>query len=314
MGVTTIHGLYAVKIGATTLGGITQQGMPTGTEVRGEPRSGEEYARILAMVAQNPRITFSTEHIATALGACGLAGVDMNTSALTLYAQKAAAGGSRAAGSVHNSYNVDYGILVPRRLTCDHQGDAALNYEALIAYDGLVDPIVLSGSAALPAASTTKERFSIGTVKIGAVTLAEVKSIEIDFGITAVQESSDSDVWPSFAYIQQTQPTITLRGISADWFNAAAVPIGGLSGSHANTIIYLRKRLDGGASWGAGQSFGYVANASAVHIKFTAAGLVYVDDGFSANNNTPGEVSLVMPLQYDGSNAPLTIDVASAIT
>jgi hypothetical protein len=135
------------------------------------------------------------------------------------------------------------------------------------------------------------------------VALAQLLGLEIDFGLRVRKDSSDSEIWPQFVSIEVAQPRITLRGNRSKWFGAAGVPLAGLNGTHANTSLYLRKRAAGGT---------FVANATAEHIKFTAAGLAYVDKPGSFSGNNPGETSITLVTKYDGTNYPITVNTAIA--
>lgn len=307
MTVATKHGLYGVEIDATLIGGITNLGTRTGEEVRNEPTSGEIYARFQSLVAQKPGAEFTTLNIAAALDACGLTGVDIGglAAGLNLYAQKHVEGGTRAGAASHRKYTIKDGILVPRVLSVDHQGDATLRYEAVAIYDGANDPIVIADSQSLPGGLTDAQRFTIGPVTIESVSLAQVRRFELDFGLQVVSEGADSDIWDTFISIESIQPQITLRGIDVEWLKSTNIPLLGKAVTHTNTAIYLRKRAAGGT---------FVADGTAEHIKFTAAGLATIDTPFEADGNDAGETSLTLPLKYDGVNVPLVINTTSAIT
>ena len=308
MSISNAHGLYGVVIDSTVIGGIGRLFINTGTEVRGEPSSGEVWARFQSLVAQKPRAQFNTMALAAALAKSALTGASIAgmTAGLNLYAQQHAAGGTRTSGSAHRKHTIKHGLLVPRRLTCEHQGDAVLEYEAIITYDGSNQPVVLTESQALPAGLTDAERFTLGPVTIESILLAQVRRFELDFGIEVKTEGSDSDIWDTYCSIESIQPTLTLRGIDLNWWkDSGGVPLTGKAATHANTKIYLRKRAAGAT---------FVADETAQHIKFTADGLAHIADGFSADANNKAEVSLVLPMYYDGTNNPLVVNTASAIT
>jgi hypothetical protein len=292
---TVKYGLYGVQIGATLIGGITGNNFMTGSEVRGEPTSDEIYARFQSLVAQKMTVDFTTLAVSSALTACGLTGVSLGTSALTFHAQKHTSGGSRAGESSHRKYACATGLLVPTRLTCDHQGDASLSYAAtLISSDGSTTPVTITEDQTLPAGIDDDERFTLGDVTIEEEVLTSVKSLDIDFGIEVVSEGAGSDILDTFVSIQAIQPTLRLTGIDPLWLKSDAVPITGLNATHANTSIVLRKRSDGGGFAGAND------------ITISAAGLARIEQGFSAPGGGPATCSLVMPLVYDGTNAPIT--------
>jgi len=306
MGVTRKHSLYAVGLGATLLGGITRQSIALGSEVRREATSGETYARFQSLYAQKIAPGFSTKCIATALTACGTVGASIADMAggLALYAQKHADGSSRTAGSNHRKYGFTRGILAPKNLTVDHRGDALLTYDAVVVYDGTNEPMVITDSVALPAGITDAERFTLGPVQIGGVTLTGVHNLSIDFGLDVVGESADSDIWDTFASIRQILTTIRLTGIDVEWLKAAAVPLAGLVATRANTAIYLRKRAKGSS---------FVAAATAQHIQFKASGLATIETPFEGQGSDGSQTTLSLPLDYDGSNAPLAITVGIAL-
>lgn len=315
MGVDRLHTLYAVHLfadsmgAAVLIGGITQLDVPTGTEVRSEPTSGDPYPSHQAIVAQRPRANFTTHHIARALDATGLVGIPLKSVTnfgLRLYAAKYAEGSTPASGSNHLRWTIREGVLVPRRLSVSHQGDATLTYEVLVTYDGTNAPIVATDSVELPTGLVDDERFTLGAVTVGGVPLPQVTGFDIDFGLGAETEGSNSDVWDTHSSIRTVRPMLTLRGIDATWFKDSVIPLVGRAGTHANTAIYLRKRTDDGAT--------FVDGATAEHIKYTACGLAYVDQIFSAQTNQPGEPAVMMPLRYDGTNYPLVVDTTSALS
>ena len=300
--VTNLHLISGVGVGATILGGITAQDLALEHELGGEAKSGELYARYQALYSQKYTPGFTTEDVAAALGACGATGLSLATSALALHAIKQADGGNVAAGGVHRSYTFSKGILFPKLLTCEHQGDASISYGAVvISADGSTSPLVIGETATVPAI-TIHSAHTLGAIAIGAKSLTHCKKLEIEFGLECVSEGADSDILDTFATLRAVVTEIRLSGIDTTWLKSDTVPESGLVGTHANTTIYLRKRAAGGT---------FVADATAEHIKFTAAGLAVIDKALGGN---PNEVDLRMPLSYDGTNAPLTISAASAIT
>jgi hypothetical protein len=303
-----MHGIYAVKLGGTVIGATSKRGVRTGTEVRQQATSGEVYARFQSIYAQNPMADFATRQIAVALGACGLTGTALTSSApFLVYAQKHTEGGTRTAGGNHRMWTIKEGICYPSRLTVDHQGDAVLEYVVLATYDGVNEPVVISESQSLPAI-TDAERFTIGSVSLhdgsSAYTLPQVRRMEINFGISAEQVGADSDIWPTSCRIVEIDPSITFSGIDSEWWKSTVLPLTGRNITHASTKIYLRKRAAGST---------FVADGTSEHIKFTAAGLPH-PDGFEGSGNGLDEVTVNLPLRYDGTNAPLVINTASAIT
>lgn len=314
MGIVRRHTLYGVQrfdgSAPTMLGGIKGQVIETQPEVRNDTSSGEVYPTHLALVAQNVRATFSSTDLATCLALIGITGLALtDDNPLNLYAYAHALGGSRTAGATHRSYTFNSGIVVPRRITADHQGDARIEYEVLPVYDGTNDPVVITDTVTPPTNGTDTARFAIGGAAIEGIAFSHFRSWELDFGLIVDQEGADSDIWPTFVSIQEAMPVFRFRGVDVEWLKAAAIPLTGLSGIHANTKFFLRKRQQGSTN-------GYVANGTAQHISFTANGLAVVESAFdgTADRNPPAEVSIAMPLKFDGTNAPVVVNTATAIT
>ena len=96
-----------------------------------------------------------------------------------------------------------------------------------------------------------------------------------------------------------------MSGTALGWFADARVPLAGLAFAHANTTLYLRKRLSKST---------FVANNVAEHVKFTACGMAVIEDAARIGSSDDAEISLSLPLTHDGSNDPLVVDTSSAIT
>lgn len=318
MSVALLHGLEAVKIDVndattTVLSGTDRYRLATNSQISNTITDGDYYARIQALVAQQNTAMFETLHVAQALALCGLEGLRVSATGgsktgITFFAKKQTEGGTRASGSVHDAYNYKEGIMVPRRLICEHQGNARIEYEILATWDGTNLPVVISTTQALPTNPNTPELFTLGPITLdldGTPTaFTQVRQFELDFGINAETLGADSDIWDTFARIADIQPSITLRGIDKAWFAATKVPLTGVQIDHAGTVIALRKRLHGTT---------FVADATAEHIGITAAGMAVVDTPFDASGNQVGETSIRIPLRYDGTNLPAVIDTTYAL-
>jgi len=309
MAVTNRYGLYGVQVETTLLGGMTRQAIRFGSTLRNEPRSGEVYARFQSLVAQKPGATFATEHVGAALDIIPLTGFNLENgvNGLHLYSQKWQSGGSRDTGAVHIRDQIKVGILALRRLSCDHQGDAVLELEAVAGWNGSdVDgPILRTNNISVPTGLTTGERFTLGKITVGGVVLTHFRSLEFDFGLEIVSEGSESEIWDRFVAVRSIQPRMTVRGINLQWFLATgAIPMIGKAGIHANTTVYLRERKAGGT---------FELDATITHIQITGDGYITIDTPMDASGLEAGECTLMMDFRYDGTNAPLLIDTTAAI-
>lgn len=306
MAVSKTHGLYAVEAGAAVIGGITQCNASLGTSAESEATSGEVFARQVAIRAQSPAASFTTLAIAQMLAIAGTQGVDIATltGGIKLYLQKFKDGGTREGASSHRKYAIADGIMVPQTLSVQHQQDAQLPYQIITKYDGSNDPIVESDGVSVPSGVADNQRFSLGPVTIAGVTIDHVKSLDLDFGIDAQTEGADGDVWDTQTFIRFIRPVLTIRGIDPTWLKSTNIPRLGKAATHANTTFYLKKRADAGT---------FVANGSAVHIKFTADGLATVDQPFDASGQDAAETVLTLRMRYDGTNDPVVVTLNSVI-
>jgi hypothetical protein len=308
MSATEIHGAFGIEAG-TTLLPITQQDAALGTEIRSETPSGQISPRILSITRQQPVVNFTTHKLASALAALPLAGKSVAdiSGGLNFYGYKRQDASSFAGGAVHRKYGVAKGIVIPMALAVNHQGDATLSYQAVITYDGVNAPIVLTEDVAIPSGLEGDERFTLGPITLGNIAFTHVRSLNIDFGIEVRREGADGEIWDRFVTIHRVAPVITVRGVGLEWFKASGgVPITGLQATHANTLLYLRKWDPSGSA--------VLADGVAQHVKFTACGVVVVDPPFDADTPTDtAEAGLRLECRDDETNAPIVATLNQAI-
>jgi hypothetical protein len=306
MSLSEKHSLAAAVLDTDVLGGCTQLQVTLGSEVDHETADGELYPQIVALKAQNPKATWQTRAVATALDLVGLAGVNIDdlTAGLLLYGLKRDGVGI-AAGSVHRQYKAVNGVLVPTTMSVDHQGSCVLSYEATVGWDGTNDPWEVVDNVAAPSGATDVQRFSIGGITLGAIALTGFTQMQVNFGAKAVAEGADSDIWPTLVTVEEIKPVFSLTGRSVStWFKDSAIPHVGKALTHANTSLYLRKRAAGGT---------WVSGVTAEHIKLTVAGMAVIDTAFDASGSGGGTCSIQVYAIDDGTNAPIVIDTTSAL-
>ncbi len=299
--------LYAVQLDDAEIGGILSQSVNNGHEVVAEATSGSVFPDQAYIMAGRPSMAFTSKAVQQVLTEIPLAGIDIAGLALgySHFGYYFADGGGRAAGSAHRQFNAVKGMLVLGNLSCQHGGDAQVVANATITFDGTNDPIEESDSVAVPTGIVNAERFGLGPITIGGITLESVRSLEIDFGIVVRAEGGDGDVFPTTVFIGTTSPIITLRGIDPEWLKAANIPRGGKAGTHANTTIYLRKRKSHST---------YFGNGDSEHILFTAAGVAIIDPSQEAAQDSSAETGLRFTCDNDGSNDPIVIAVDQTIS
>jgi len=318
MAIAQVHSGYAVTLGLASpiaLGGIQSAAVASNSETRGEITDGGVYPVFQSLVSQAPVASFSTMAIKAALDAFGLGGFNLNISdvpdGLDIFARQQKVGATRFSTSVHRRYRMYHGVIVPRTLSVDQGGDASLPFDCVVYYDGTNNPVIVTDDIAIPATALMgdKERYGIGKINIGGTEIVGVRSVQIDFGLNAVAESADGEVWPTFAHVQTQSPSVVMTGIDVDWLRDNAGAGGAVDELgelllHSNTDIWLRKRIDAST---------YELDATTVHPHFTISGMAVVGPYFSNAGPDPAEVTLTLPLRTEGVNAPISYVVDAIV-
>lgn len=304
-----LHALTAQVGGAVYVDGILDMGINSQLQSRVDVADGAVYGTFGALVSGAPVGRFSTNDLKALLDQAGLEGMKIDQDGthpgVVLYAQKYKEGGTREAisSAVHLSWTIANGILVPRTLELSHQRAAQISAEVIARKAGAVAPVVFSATDQLPAASPSVDvEWTLGPVKLNAVTIDGVESVGVDFGIDVAAEGSDSDTYPTFTGIRRIQPVITLQGVHADQLSTLTVD--GAFYSATQVVLYARKLSEGGT---------FVADGTAQHVKLTL-GKCRVD--WDSVGGDPKRITMRLTPWYtvSGAVSPMAINTASAIT
>lgn len=307
MSVSQKHSIFGVQIDTNKIGGVGSLSMPSGIEARGEAMDGGVYNSVSHVVSIAPTANFMSHALSTLITALGIDGLAFTSSGpVLLFGQKHAEGSTRAGSSAHKKYTLNKGMMFMSRISANFQGDAQAECQIIATYDGTNLPVIPTASQSLTSGFTDLLRFTLATMTLDGVALAGCKGIDIDFGVRAVAEGADGDLYPTYASIETIMPTIRFRGINLDWFlTSGAVPLVGVAAEHANTTIWLRKRAALGPT--------FVADGTAEHIKVTAAGCLYVTDIINGTGSQAAECNMMMKCVHDGTNLPIILTVDQAI-
>lgn len=306
----SLHSAYAVKHGATVLSGLNNIDTNLNAQVQADTGIGSAFPQFAAVTEQKPQMAFQATMLAETLAVTGATGAIIDgTSNLVGYLAKLGNDGLPLAGTVHRSYTAVRGLLLPRRLSCTHRRPAQLDVEALLfSSDGAAHPIAIADDVALPVLVVANKQHTLGKIQLGVSgTVFDfecAQSMTIDFGNGAQTRGCGSDIYDKMVEQPGIKPVITLTGLSAAAFGTAGIPPVGLKIKHAGTILYLRKRNEG---------IGFVADATAEHIKLTAEGVAVVTQ-HTGQGTAGAELTVQITCSWDGTNAPITINTASAIT
>jgi len=303
MAVTDIGTLSLVDMTTPdlTIGGIVSQEVSPGIQAAAESSDGEVDARFVSIMSQDFRIGFSSRHLAVCLAGIGISGAEMAD--LDTYFQKIAKYGTRTGGAANLQIRAATGMIYPVAISARHNDAAIISYMAVpLSTDGSTAPVALNNNVAIPAGGGISEKFTAGGVSINGAAVA-VESIDVAFGLQVAVEASDGHVFPTFASIMSRQPIITVR--TMDRLALNTLGISGAAQGATDSVVYFRKVAANGTR---------VADATAEHVKIS------IDDGLihcGAINNRHGQrigtEITILPV-YDGTNAILVINAASAIT
>lgn len=296
MGLSTA---YAVVMGSATLAGLTNLETSTNPEIRSEVGIGSQFPQFSAVVGVKPRVQFSSNAIKNILAVTGSTGAPIST-ASTLKAYFAAlVDGVPAAGTVHQIYTFDRGLLLPRRLQCSHQADATIDVEAVTySSNGVLAPLVQS-TGALPMILRDNIRHTLESVSIGGVPMGCITDVSIDFGVNAETVGCKSDIYD--AHISKSggvTATITITTLDIDKLSSAGIPLQGKAATHANTSIVLRKRSEDGILFATGGDLD--------NITITANGIATVQT-VSGQGPQNAIATIQLTCAWDGTNAPILI-------
>jgi len=294
--------LYAVDVDSTLIDGVFSQRIGAGIQKAKNFHDGSVDPRYVATLARRSTIEFSTKAVAVALGVTGARGAAISSSA-TLFFYKNADDGERAGASSHLKMVVGSGLIVPRRLSANQDGEAELTCEIIpISSDGSTDPITITDSQSLAGTPDADEKFTIGPASVNGTDL-DPQSIEVDFGIEVITRSHSGFYLPVQGSIRTIAPTI--RVSTADVSKVTTIGLSGLAQSVTDSLFYLRKLDENGTR---------VANGTAEHVKLSVDdGQIHMDE-LSADEGGDAVANIQVDPTYDGSNATVVLSAASAIT
>lgn len=286
---------------ATLIGGITNQVVSFESEQIAEATAGNIYARQGEITRVHPRAQFTSHAVGAVADLLGLTGACLsggaNPGAEFWELALDGCGKVKSGATDHRKFIIPNGAAVMRSISASHRQAATVQVEVLSYWDGTNDPIIISESQPAPTGLDDTHRFQLGLVRIGSHTIAGNLSIEIDLGNEIAPDGGDSDPFDSHIVQQSVIPRITLRTRDVAKFAASIIPLRGLRGTHANTEIVLRRRVNGTSGF---------SNTSD-NIRITADVMANWETAFDAAGNNRGEASLTMTALDDGTNAPLVI-------
>lgn len=312
MALYKIHsfGIYPDAAGAAVyLVDVTSQSLNLDPELRAEVTAGNVSPTHVALVGRklmHNAATYDLPGFLDSVGVSGLCITGATNFGARAFLQKFDDCGT-AASTGHRSYTYANGLLVPKTLSVDHQGDAKLTFDLVVLGDGgSNDPVILSDAATLPTITQTPNRWTLGPITLGGVSFTKYTGLEIDFGNDVQTKGVESDIDATHVEVRTHSPKIKIAGIDPVWFSASKIPIGGLAVLSASDKIFLRKRAQTGIT--------FVANGTSGHIKIVPAGLAAIGKAGGAEMQRTSESEIMITCAKDASgNNPLVVTTATTI-
>lgn len=306
----TVHSPYAVSVNGTMFSAIQRQSVTPESTVVSETRAGSPYPESVSINAQRNTATATTEDIAVALGALGSEGVKIESATGVKFFQLKLDDqtGLPDTGSVHRVLQIVRGKVVPVRLSCEHQGDAMLEFAAHALWNPAspdTDPLAVLTDQALPSGLAGGDRWTIAKVTVAGVDLDCTLSVTVEFGVAITTEGCNSDIYDRSLRSSEIKPRIQIRGKNLAAFLSDKIPLRGKRATHATTEIWLRKRLQGSA--------GFDDPTEDTHILITADGAAHWTSVHEADGNNRIESQLQIDCIHDGTNVPVVIATGEAM-
>ena len=252
------------------------------------------------MVTGDPRISFSTSDVLTALTNCTMtAGYNASAGATIRYQQRAD-GGTFSGGSTFSLVSATKGFLYPTTLTAQNgdAGGARIDLEFVALYDGTNAALTASVSQAVASPTPAfNSKYFMGPVYANGTQIDGVQSVTIQTGMAYTLAIADGELWARVGSIVTRRPTIQFTMLKVDYYsNFSSLFNNSVPGTIA---CYFARGVDGGAR---------VSYASASHVKISAATGSWSPDNVSVREDGDAMMSVtVMP------TGTLSTSVASAI-
>lgn len=294
---------------AVKLGGITSMGMPLGNDIVRDD-SGSLYPTFGGLSFQAVSPQFTTKSIAAALAAIPQAGICINSDGthpgVALYGESKGdcTDGEPGSGD-HLEYLIESGFIAPISLSGSRRDDAVLSVEIdSTTPDGTNAPFVADPSATLPTGVDTGQ-FVFAAMRIGNILWDDMRNVSIDFGVQRRErEPQLGGVWQDRTGRLRAEATATITARNPLKLNdSTGIPLLGATATHANTLLYLKKRKNRAA---------FEADGDTVHMRITMAGMVLFDNPFAASGTAPAETTVRIIGVHDGTNAPLIVSTGLA--
>jgi hypothetical protein len=290
---------YAADFDGVLIDAVSEQSVDGGANIIRPQADGLAFPKRATVNTIDQTYGFKSNAIATMLGALSATVPQLGKEIkagdeLTMFLQRQTNMATRDGATSHLKIVVNTGFIYTSGFSAENENPGTVDAAAIVFSETQTASQSLAGT---PAAD---EEFYAGPVKLNNVALDGVQSINCVFGQQLDIKREAGSARPVFVGVNFVSPVISFTTTNAGLYNTYA---GGVAISSA-THFYLRK----GSPTVAG---GRVADITAEHIKCTInAGMIKAAP-MSGNQQM---LTLEIHPIFDGTNAILIFDLASAIT
>ncbi len=303
------YALAAVRINAGTpiiIDQIQNQNLAPGVEELLEGGGGSIDAEHLSVSSQKAIISFATTALKTSLGACGLGGLVIASSAsnspIEFHFRKRSRG-SGFEGSGHDiRLRMTLGFMYITGVSGNHPNAAQATFAVVAIYDGTNNPLTIVKAQTLPSLTSPDDGiWTVGPVYVNDTLYDnDIQSFSLTPNIQLGYVQGAGKIWPVNLHIV-SRDAIMEFGMGDLALADDATGLGSLGVARSGvTRAFLRKKAAGAA---------LIADNVANHIRFDIPGGRIKMTGMGGAHQ--GDVALTVNCRatYDGSNDPIAIAV-----
>lgn len=302
MAAQNIYKMTSIKHNSTVLKGIEDFSLDGGLTVEMLDGGGNVDSYNFIAAGSKQRINFSTKDIAVYLALCGINGLEISGSA-KLYANfsKLANGGAAAGGSSDEVCTINQGVMYMKSISAPLNKAAVLSAGVIATYDGTNLPIVwATGTADVSARET--DGFFGGKVDFNG-TAVDCQGWSFELNPNYAPAGKNGLIYETEVHLMKRAPRFVVPILDLSVIRSLG-PLQGLSGTEIH--LYLRKQTVNGG--------GAVADASTVHVKFTAkVGGAHIEN-INAPNGQFAQSNLVIIPVSNATDPIIAISTSSAIS
>lgn len=307
-------GVIALNGGSTTyLVGVTNATVNYNVKITEDTAAGALSPSYASVMEASPHISATVYDIGTLIGnGVGTSPLPINASAtitsVALYGVQTEEDGTIASGSVHALYTVSQGIMLLTAASAKQGQNATATIEIHAeTVDGTTDPIVFTGSNALPSPYPTMTQcFTVGQVEINGGIQYGINSIDYQAGFKVEKSFSNGSVFSTNVYVSEYKPKVTLGYVDATQVSTfqtnSQSNVGAALGS-SSFVAYFQKLANLSTR---------VAAGTAAHVKIAgSASQAMIVPDTSSLQMANGEARLTIHPVVGSSNPVIALSVAA---